>query len=78
MDQFLDSTLDKLREMKWLVVAHYEFMLHRQLRTVWFFVHVCGQSIKAEGASSSELLVLQMALGDALAHTCNHREEGKS
>jgi hypothetical protein len=74
-NQSLASTLDELRSKGWQVAAHHEFEMHKQLRTFWLFTHPCGRWIKAEGAASSEVLVLQLALGDAANHHC---EEGKS
>ena len=72
-DQSLVSTLAALREKGWQVAAHHEFEMHKQLRTFWLFTHPCGRWIKAEGAAASEVLVLQLALGDAANHHC---EEG--
>jgi hypothetical protein len=69
--QSLESTLAELRKLGWLIAAHHEFELHKQLRTFWLFTHPCGRWIKAEGAASSEVLVLQLALGDALDHQCD-------
>jgi hypothetical protein len=70
-NQPLEGTLAELREKGWRVAAHHEFELHKQLRTFWLFTHPCGRWIKAEGAASSEVLVLQLALGDALDHHCD-------
>ena len=72
-NQSLDSTLGELRSKGWRVAAHYEFDLNHQLRTFWLFIHPCNQCIKAEGAASSEVLVLQLALGDAINHHCAER-----
>ena len=70
-DQSLDSTLGELRSKGWRVAAHYEeFDQNHQLRTFWLFIHPCNQCIRAEGAASSEVLVLQLALGDANDHHC--------
>ncbi len=72
-DQSLESTLSELRSKGWRVAAHYDFELNKQLRTAWLFTHSCGRWIKAEGAASSEVLVLQLALGDAANHHCDER-----
>jgi hypothetical protein len=69
-NQSLDSTLAELRSKGWRVAAHHEFELNNQLRTVWLFMHPCNQCIKAEGDVSHEVLVLQLALGDAIKHHC--------
>jgi len=69
--QSLESTLGELRSKGWRVAAHYEFELNNQMRTYWLFTHACGRWIKAEGAASSEVLVLQLALGDAANHHCD-------
>ena len=70
-NQSLDETLAELRKMGWTVAAHHEFEMQKQLRSFWLFTHPCGKWIKAEGAVSSELLVLQLALGDAIDHRCD-------
>ncbi len=73
-DQSLESTLAELRKRGWQVASHHEFELHKQTRTFWLFTHACGRWIKAEGAAASEVLVLQLALGDALHHHCSEKE----
>jgi hypothetical protein len=70
-NQSLASTLEELRSKGWQVAAHHEFERHKQLRTFWLFTHPCGRWIKAEGAAASEVLVLQLALGDASQHHCD-------
>ncbi len=71
-NQSTASTLAELRKMGWHVAAHHEFERHKQVRTFWLFSHdPCGRWIKAEGAARSEILVLQLALGDALDHHCD-------
>jgi hypothetical protein len=70
-NQSLERTLGELRLMGWQVASHHEFERHKQLRTLWLFTHPCGHWIKAEGAAASEVLVLQLALGDALDHHCD-------
>jgi hypothetical protein len=75
-NQSLASTLAQLREKGWCVAAHHEFEMHKQLRTFWLFTHPCGRWIKAEGAATSEVLVLQLALGDALDHQCDTTKPG--
>ena len=72
--QSLESTLAELRKLGWQVAAHHEFELSKQLRSFWLFTHPCGRWIKAEGAANSEILVLQLALGDALDHHCDAKE----
>ncbi len=73
-NQSLVSTLAQLRKMGWLIAEHHEFEVHKQLRTFWLFTHPCGRWIKAEGDVSREVLVLQLALGDALDHHCDAQE----
>ena len=70
-DQSLEDTLHTVRLMKWRVSVHYEFETHGLLQSFWLFTHPCGKWIKAEGPAASEVLVLQLALGDALDHHCD-------
>jgi hypothetical protein len=70
-DQSIESTLGELRSRGWEVAAHHEFETHGVLRTFWLFTHKCGRCIKAEGAARSEVLVLQVALADAIHHRCD-------
>ena len=70
-DQSLEDTLVELRLMGWRVAAHYEFVLNNQTHTYWLFAHPCNRLIEAQGDASREVLVLQLALGDALDHRCD-------
>ena len=61
--------------MGWQVAEHHEFLVHKQLRTFWLFIHEpCNRCIKAEGAARFEVLALQLALGDAMDHHCDAQE----
>ncbi len=70
-NQSLDDTLGEIRSKGWRVAAHYEFELNDQWRTFWLFTHACGKFIEGQGAADSEILVLQLALGDVVKHLCD-------
>jgi hypothetical protein len=70
-NQSLDSTLAELRGLGWRVAAHYEFELNNQPHTHWLFAHPCNRLIEAQGDVSHEVLILQLALGDAYNHHCD-------